>query len=116
MSETVTLQELLNLENGFNIHTNAFTCTRAGLYLFIFFIGNDEDGARMEAYLEVNRQHQIDVALQPEVGANELQGGNALLTRLGSGDVVIVRSSANNEAQGSSTLRTTTFTGLFVRD
>lgn len=82
----------------------------------MFFIGDNQVGAEMLTSLEVNRVHQVDVALEAHNSTHKMQGFNAVVTRLDLGDVVMVRSSSNIQAEGSSALRTTTFTGLFLRN
>lgn len=84
------------------------------MYLLMFFIGDDKAGVDMQAYLEINSVNQVDAALRPYANGFELQGGNAVLARLNVGDVVMVKGSANNVVMGSSNLRTTTFSGIFL--
>lgn len=80
----------------------------------MFFLGDSKAGIELQAFLEINSVNQVDAAVQPYADGYAVQGGNAAVARLNTGDVVMVKARGNTEARGSSTIRTTTFSGVFL--
>ena len=107
------LQVLLNDGNGYNIHSGVFTCSESGVYLFSYFIG-ERDVNEVYTRLVKNSALETSAVVQTEHATQDLQGGNIVIVHANSGDVVWVEIYANQHIQGSSFVRLTTFSGVFL--
>ena len=109
------LQIITNEGNGYSVHTGVFTCPEAGMYLFIFTIGerglNGANGVATR--LNVNSANKVDAVVDSFHTAQDLQGGNSLLVRLKVGDAVWI-DTFGGHVEGSGGLRLTTFSGVFL--
>jgi hypothetical protein len=99
------------------MHTGVFTCSEAGMYLFMFFIGErgEKEGVtQMYADLKVNSQNVMDAVAETRHRAEDAQGGNSVVIRLKQGDAVWISNRYNGFHIEGDASRISSFTGLFL--
>ncbi|XP_060592367.1 complement C1q-like protein 4 [Ruditapes philippinarum] len=110
-------QIITNEGNGYNMHTGVFTCPEAGMYMFMFFIGErgEKEGiTQMYADLKVNSQNVIDAVAETRHIYEDAQGGNSVVIRLKQGDAVWISNRYNGFHIEGDMSRVSSFTGLFL--
>ncbi|XP_052792999.1 complement C1q-like protein 3 [Mya arenaria] len=106
---------LANDGTGYSPNTGAFTCPEGGTYMFTFVIGQRDANHYMWAELVLNSANVIDAAVDTYHQYQDLQGGNTIILKLKQGDEVWVDATHNGRhVDGSTTLRLSTFTGLYL--
>ncbi|XP_052802965.1 complement C1q subcomponent subunit B-like [Mya arenaria] len=106
---------LVNDGTGYSPNTGAFTCPEGGTYMFTFVIGQRDANHYMWAELVLNSANVIDAAVDTYHQYQDLQGGNTVILKLKQGDEVWVDAThSGSHVEGSTTLRLSTFTGLYL--
>ncbi|XP_045163871.2 uncharacterized protein LOC123528207 [Mercenaria mercenaria] len=119
LHQTIRFNQVITNEgNGYNPYSGIFTCPEAGMYLLSFFIGERADPAdvkEMAAELMINNVNIVNAVVDSFHRTQDLQGGNTVVIRLKQGDVVWVSAVASGiHVEGSSGLRISTFSGVFL--
>ncbi|XP_053378706.1 uncharacterized protein LOC123526174 [Mercenaria mercenaria] len=116
--QTIKFNQIITNEgNGYSPHSGVFTCPEGGMYMFSFFVGqNDETVPRgIVAELMVNSKNVLDAIVDSHSPGQDITGGNVAVIRLNQGDVVWVDSRfAGDHAEGSANLKLTSFSGVYL--
>ncbi|WAR11851.1 C1QL4-like protein [Mya arenaria] len=104
---------MTNVGNAYNVHAGVFTCPRAGLYLFSYFIGKGRTG---QAWFRLMKNGiVINGAVADSVSRfHDTQGGNVAVLHLKIRDSVYVESFHQNSAQVSGDNGFVTFSGFLL--
>ncbi|WAR11725.1 C1QL4-like protein [Mya arenaria] len=102
-----------NAGSAYNVHAGVFTCPRAGLYLFSYFIGKGTTG---QAWFRLMKNGiVINGAVADSVSKyHDTQGGNVAVLDLKIGDSVYVESFHQKSAQVYGDSGFVTFSGVLL--
>ncbi|XP_052793011.1 complement C1q-like protein 3 [Mya arenaria] len=106
---------LVNNGTGYSPNTGVFTCPEGGTYMFTFVIGQRDANHYMWAELGLNSANVIDAAVDTYHQYQDIQGRNTVILKLKQGDEVWVDAThSGSHVEGSTTLRLSSFTGLYL--